>query len=72
MDASSVRQPAPGSQRRVPLATRVLFGVGSIAEGVKNTAFNVFLLFYYNQGLATGRGRAAIFLALCVDAWRIP
>ena len=65
-----MRQPAPGSQRRVPLATRVLFGVGSIAEGVKNTAFNVFLLFYYNQvlgvsGTLTG---TAIFLALCVDA----
>ena len=44
--------------------------VGSIAEGVKNTAFNVFLLFYYNQvlgvsGTLTG---TAIFLALCVDA----
>jgi Na+/melibiose symporter-like transporter len=70
MDGSSVRQPGPGSQRRVPLATRVLFGVGSIAEGVKNTAFNVFLLFYYNQvlGVSGTWTGTAIFLALCVDA----
>jgi GPH family glycoside/pentoside/hexuronide:cation symporter len=55
---------------RVPLATKLLFGSGSIAEGTKNTAFNVFLLFYYNQVLelpGTLSG-AAIFLALCVDA----
>jgi glycoside/pentoside/hexuronide:cation symporter, GPH family len=70
MDASSVRQPAPGSQRRVPTSTRVLFGVGAIAEGVKNTAFNVFLLFYYNQvlGVSGTWTGVAIFLALCVDA----
>lgn len=66
----SVGQGRPASQGRVPLATRVLYGVGSMAEGTKNTAFNVFLLFYYNNvlgvsGTLTG---LAIFLALCVDA----
>ena len=70
MDASSVRQPAPRSQRRVPFATRVLFGLGSVAEGVKNIAFNVFLLFYYNHvlGVSGTWTGTAIFLALCVDA----
>ena len=55
---------------RVPLATKLYFGFGSISEGTKNTAFNVFLLFYYNQvlGLPGTLSGAAIFLALCVDA----
>jgi GPH family glycoside/pentoside/hexuronide:cation symporter len=54
----------------VPLSTKVFYGSGSIAEGTKNTAFNVFLLFYYNQvlGLSGTLAGAAIFLALCVDA----
>ncbi|MFQ5699780.1 MAG: MFS transporter [Myxococcota bacterium] len=58
----------PGS--RVPLATRLFYGVGSVSEGTKNTAFNVFLLFYFNQvlGLSGIFSGAAIFVALCVDA----
>ena len=41
-----------------------------VAEGVKDTAFNAFLLFYYNAvlGLPGSLGGIAIFLALCVDA----
>lgn len=44
--------------------------MGSIADGSKTAAFNVFLLFYYNQvlGLPATLGGAAIFVALCVDA----
>ena len=55
---------------RVPLSTQLFFGAGAIAEGVKNTAFNVFLLFYYNQvlGVSGTWTGTAIFLALCVDA----
>lgn len=58
------------SSDRVPRSTKVLYGAGSISEGTKNTAFNVFLLFYYNQvlGLPGTLSGAAIFLALCVDA----
>ncbi|MFP8880622.1 MAG: MFS transporter [Myxococcota bacterium] len=54
----------------VPRRIRLLYGSGSIAEGTKNTAFNVFLLFYYNQvlGLSGTYTGAAIFVALCVDA----
>ena len=61
--------PAEG-QDRVSLASKVFFGSGSISEGTKNTAFNVFLLFYYNQvlGLPGTLSGGAIFLALCVDA----
>ncbi len=46
------------------------FGVGQTAEGVKNTAFNTFLLFYYQQvlgvpGTLTG---IALGIALAFDA----
>jgi len=52
------------------LATKLAYGVGSVADGSKTAAFNVFLLFYYNQvlGLPGTLGGAAIFVALCVDA----
>jgi Na+/melibiose symporter-like transporter len=58
MAGASVEQLDDGSQPRVPLTTKLLYGSGSVAEGVKNTAFNVFLLFYYNQVLGLpGRTR---------------
>ncbi len=55
---------------RVPLRIRLFYGVGSVSEGVKNTVFNAFLLFYYNQvlGVSGTLAGTAIFLALCVDA----
>ena len=55
---------------RVPLRIRLFYGVGSVSEGVKNTVFNAFLLFYYNQvlGVSGTKAGGAIFLALCVDA----
>lgn len=54
----------------VPVSTRVYYGIGSVSEGVKETAFNVFLLFYYNNvlGLSGTLVGVAIFIALCVDA----
>ena len=63
---SSPATPSP----LVPVRTKVAFGVGQLAEGVKNTAFNTILLFYYNaeHGLSGTLSGAAIFLALCVDA----
>jgi Na+/melibiose symporter-like transporter len=67
LTAESVRN-GPGES--VPLRTRLFYGVGSIAEGTKNTTFNTFLLFYYNQvlGVSGTLSGAAIFIALCVDA----
>jgi len=55
---------------RVGLRTKFTYGFGSIAEGVKDTAFHTFLLFYFNQvlGLPGVLGGTAIFIALCVDA----
>lgn len=63
---------APGelAKERLPFSTRCLYGVGSVSEGIKSTAFNSFLLFYYNQvlGLPGTMGGLAILLALAVDA----
>lgn len=61
---------APADAHQVPLSTKLYYGIGSISEGTKNVAFNVFLLFYYNHvlGLSGTLSGAAIFIALCVDA----
>ena len=55
---------------RVRLSTKFFYGFGLVSEGTKNTVFNVFLLFYYNQvlGLSGTLSGIAIFIALCVDA----
>lgn len=69
------RAPAAHSSPRtrgggLPLATKLTYGFGSIAEGVKDAAFKTFLLFYYNQvlGLPGWMGGAAAAVALVVDA----
>ncbi len=56
--------------RRLPFSIKFWFGVGQAAEGIKNAAFSIFLLFYYTQvlglpGYLTGLG---IFIALVFDA----
>ena len=61
---------APPQSAHVRFATKFFYGVGSVSEGTKNTVFNVFLLFYYNQvlGLSGTLCGIAIFSALCIDA----
>ncbi len=63
---------SPGNlgEERVSFSTRSFYGLGSISEGIKDTAFKVFLLFYYNQvlGLPGSLCGLAILLALVVDA----
>lgn len=51
---------------RLPLGTKVFWGVGGLAEGVKNSAFNAFVLFYYNQILGVSATLTAIALAVAV------
>jgi len=50
--------------------TRLAFGEGQFAEGVKSGAFNFFLLFYYNQviGLSGTLSGAALLVAMIFDA----
>lgn len=61
---------APPGTPRLGLATRAAYGVGQVAEGAKNTAFDLFLFFYYNQvlGLSGTLSGAAMLIALAVDA----
>ncbi len=58
------------TDRRVPLSSRLAYGVGQYAEGLKNTAFGLFILFYYNQVLELSGTLAglALSIALLVDA----
>ena len=54
----------------LPLTTKITYGAGTISDGVKNTSFNTFLLFFYTQvvGLSGTAAGLVIFLALIVDA----
>jgi Na+/melibiose symporter-like transporter len=66
--------PDSSENARVPLRTKLFLGTGSVSEGTKNTVFNTFLLFYYNQvlGVSGTLSGAAIFIALCIDAFTDP
>lgn len=50
--------------------TRVAYGFGSIADGIKSAAFSTYLLLYFNQvlGVPAGVVSTAIALTLIVDA----
>jgi GPH family glycoside/pentoside/hexuronide:cation symporter len=56
--------------RKVPLRTKLFYGVGSVAYGVKDNGFSFFLLLYYSQvlGLSPTLAGTALMLALLVDA----
>ena len=56
--------------RLVPFSSKLAFGVGQFAEGLKNTAFGLFILYYYNQvlGMSGTLAGAALFIALLFDA----
>ncbi len=55
---------------QVPLATKITYGIGAIAYGIKDNGFAVFLGFYYNQilGLPAAAVGIAIACALVFDA----
>jgi len=59
---------------RVPALTKVVYGLGQAAEGLKNTAFGLFLLFYYNQvlGLPGTLAGLALGVSLVFDAFFDP
>lgn len=56
------------------IATRLFYGVGSVAYGVKDNGFSFFLLLYYNQvlGLPEEWVAAGIMVTLLVDAFSDP
>ncbi len=55
---------------RLPISIKTFFGMGQIAEGIKNTGFTTFLLFYYNSvlGLSGTYAGGALLIALVFDA----
>ena len=61
---------AASNDRLVPFSSKFAFGIGQYAEGLKNTAFSLFILFYYNQvlGLSGTLAGIALFVALLFDA----
>jgi glycoside/pentoside/hexuronide:cation symporter, GPH family len=56
--------------RRLDFATKLLYGLGAVAFGVKDNGFSFFLLLYYNQvlGLPHAWVGLGIMLALMIDA----
>ena len=58
----------------VPLKTKLGYGFGSVAYGIKDNGFAVFLLFYYNQviGLDGFMVALALATALILDAFIDP
>jgi Na+/melibiose symporter-like transporter len=59
-------QPQHPSERRLSLPTKTAFGVGQMAEGIKNNALNVFALFYYNQVLELPGTLAGLALGIAI------
>ncbi|MDG1959002.1 MAG: MFS transporter [Candidatus Binatia bacterium] len=59
-----------GNHGKVPAFLKFAYGSGAMAEGVKNSVFNTFLLFYYTGvlGLPGSLAGTALFLAMCFDA----
>ena len=60
----------PTSRPPLGLRTKILYGLGAVAFGVKDNGFSFFLLLYYNQvlGLPQSWVGFGIMLALVVDA----
>ncbi|MDA9679864.1 MFS transporter [Gammaproteobacteria bacterium] len=54
------------AERKLPTRVKVFWGIGQIGEGVKNAAFNSFLLFYYNQILGVSATLTSIALAIAI------
>ena len=61
---------AQARRREVDLPTRVLYGAGSVAFGVKDNGFSYFLVFFYNQVMGVPAQLVAIaaLIALVWDA----
>jgi len=56
--------------RKLSILTKLTYGLGQVAEGVKGTSFSIFMFFYYNQvlGLSGTLAGTAAFIAMCFDA----
>lgn len=59
---------------RVPTATKLTYGLGAVAYGIKDNGFSTFLLLFYNQvvGLPAATVGLVIAFALVLDAFIDP
>lgn len=64
----------PVKDSRISLTTKIFYGFGSIAYGIKDGGFRSLLLIYYNQviGLPVAKVALAIMVALVIDAFLDP
>ena len=62
------------ARRRLGLPTKIAYGFGSLAYGIKDNGFSTLLLLFYNQvvGLSAALVGLAIFIALVLDAFIDP
>ena len=60
----------PAAEEARPRRTRLLYGLGTVAFGVKDQGFNALLMLFYNQviGLPATWVGAAIMIAMVADA----
>ncbi|MEM7080955.1 MAG: MFS transporter, partial [Pseudomonadota bacterium] len=60
--------------QQLAFGVKASFGIGQLAEGLKNAAFGTFLIFYYNQvlGLSGTLAGIAVGVAVIVDAFTDP
>src|SRR4051812_22018964 len=70
---TSASQASP-KDSRISLTTKIFYGFGSIAYGIKDGGFRSLLLIYYNQvvGLPVATVALAIMVALVFDAFLDP
>ena len=71
-DSASLAMPVP--TRKVTLSTKMAYGFGSVAYGIKDNGFAVFLLIYFNQvvGMPAEQVGFAVLIALIADAFFDP
>ncbi|MEL7111062.1 MAG: MFS transporter, partial [Pseudomonadota bacterium] len=60
---------AEAAKRKPGLLTKLAYGFGAVADGVKNNGFEYFLLLYYGQvlGVDFALVGAALLIAMIVD-----
>ncbi|MEQ8300677.1 MAG: MFS transporter [Hyphomonas sp.] len=63
-------QSAMEKTAKLPWTTKIVYGLGTVAFGIKDNGFNALLMIYYNQviGLPAAWVGAAIMLAMAADA----
>jgi Na+/melibiose symporter-like transporter len=64
----------PSGARQISLSTKLFYGVGAIANGVKGNAFNYFMLFFYSQvvGVEGALVGLAMLIMMIADAFSDP